>query len=444
MTKLRNKQQQLMEKILALLLLVFAIGLLVGEGLRDYLYGETIQERERIPKKERIPGAPYRKKGKKWKRYSGLFILLKQKWSVPDPDWRNMVGLVDKALYPLVTGRTAALHLRRKIGHAHRLRIQDRLPDFSGSFGGRRLVKQTLHKRVKLDTLGHRSLLPISGSRKPSLLGLEAPLVRLSQLMSVLQPEVLQMQAKNVKITCYSFDGQMQCLPLSQWEDRSMPGSRKTGSDKQMKFIRLGRHSPDIPTTDGKPVYLLAGLGNPGREYRNTRHNVGFMVIDRLSTLTGISLTRIQSRAMTGLGMDGENKIILAKPVTYMNLSGQAIAALMRFYKIPPERLLVIHDDIDLPLGTLRLRPSGSSAGQKGLASTIERLGTEDIARLRVGVGRPPGQKMAADYVLQPFARDEQETLTFVLDRAAEAALTFVRTGLEMAMNRYNGVLPKD
>lgn len=92
MTKLMNKQQQLMEKILALLLLVFAIGLLVGEGLRDYLYGETIQERERIPKKERIPGAPYRKKGKKWKRYSGLFILLKQKWSVPDPDWRNMVG----------------------------------------------------------------------------------------------------------------------------------------------------------------------------------------------------------------------------------------------------------------------------------------------------------------------------------------------------------------
>jgi peptidyl-tRNA hydrolase, PTH1 family len=211
-----------------------------------------------------------------------------------------------------------------------------------------------------------------------------------------------------------------------------------------MGFLGLHRRSQDAPIDDGVSIYLIAGLGNPGREYRNTRHNIGFMVVDHLSSAMNVTISRMQSKAMFGMGTDRDNKIILVKPVTFMNLSGQAIASLVRFYKVPIEHLLVIHDDIDLPLGTLRMRPSGSSAGQKGIASTIERLGTEDFARLRVGVGRPPGQKMAADYVLQPFSRDEQETLGFVLDRAVDAALTFVRSGLDTAMNRYNGALPKD
>lgn len=195
---------------------------------------------------------------------------------------------------------------------------------------------------------------------------------------------------------------------------------------------------------EGVETYLLVGLGNPGREYRGTRHNVGFMVLDTLAEKLGVSLTRVQERSMVAACMDNGRKIILAKPVTYMNLSGTSIASLMRFYKITTDHLMVMHDDIDLPLGTLRLRPGGGSAGQKGVASTIERLGSEEFARLRVGVGRPPGQKMAADYVLHPFSRGEQETLDFVLGRAAEAALTFVRAGLDAAMNQYNGVLPKD
>lgn len=195
---------------------------------------------------------------------------------------------------------------------------------------------------------------------------------------------------------------------------------------------------------DDAVIYLLAGLGNPGREYRTTRHNIGFMAIDRISSKLGTSLSRMQSRALIAQVNDGDHKILLAKPVTFMNLSGQAIAALMRFYKIPNQRLMVIHDDIDLPLGTLRIRPGGGSAGQKGIASTIERLGSEDFPRMRIGIGRPPGQKVAADYVLQPFSRDEQETLEFVLDRACDAALTFIRSGLDTAMNRYNGSLPKD
>lgn len=211
-----------------------------------------------------------------------------------------------------------------------------------------------------------------------------------------------------------------------------------------MGLFRIRKRAQELPAAEGAPVYLLVGLGNPGREYRNTRHNAGFMVIDRLSELLKINISRAQERALVGAGMDGGCKIILAKPMTYMNLSGTAIGALMRFYKVPTSNLLIIHDDIDLPLGTLRIRPGGGSGGQKGLASTIERLGTEDIPRMRVGVGRPPGQKMAADYVLHPFNRDEQELATLMIDRAADAAVLFVRSGLDAAMNRYNGALPKD
>lgn len=211
-----------------------------------------------------------------------------------------------------------------------------------------------------------------------------------------------------------------------------------------MGLFQFRKRVKEIPAADGAPVYLLVGLGNPGREYRNTRHNAGFMVIDRLSEVLKISISRAQERALVGAGMDGERKVILAKPMTYMNLSGTAIGALMRFYKVPLANLLIIHDDIDLPLGTLRIRAGGGSGGQKGLASTIERLGTEDIPRMRVGIGRPPGQKMAADYVLHPFSRDEQELLALVMDRAADAALLFARSGIEAAMNRFNGALPKE
>lgn len=194
---------------------------------------------------------------------------------------------------------------------------------------------------------------------------------------------------------------------------------------------------------DAAAVYLLVGLGNPGREYRETRHNVGFMVIDQLCKDFNLSLTRVQSKALVGSVMLDDRRVILAKPQTYMNLSGQAISALMHFYKIPVEQLLVAHDDIDLPLGTLRLRPGGGSAGQKGIASTIEQLGNPNFARMRLGIGRPGGQKAAADYVLQDFNKADREILDLVLPRAAEAARVFVRSGLETAMNQFNGALEK-
>ncbi len=187
------------------------------------------------------------------------------------------------------------------------------------------------------------------------------------------------------------------------------------------------------------PTFLLVGLGNPGREYRQTRHNIGFMAVDSLAGALDIRLSRLQSKALVGAGMDGEARIILAKPQTFMNLSGQAVSSLLRFYKIPCGHLLVIHDDIDLPLGALRMRPSGGSAGQKGVASIIQQLGTQDFPRLRLGVGRPPGQRTAADYVLQDFTSAEQPDLEAVLARARQAARTFVHSGLDAAMNQFNG-----
>jgi peptidyl-tRNA hydrolase, PTH1 family len=189
----------------------------------------------------------------------------------------------------------------------------------------------------------------------------------------------------------------------------------------------------------GPAPFLIAGLGNPGREYRENRHNIGFMVVDRLCQTLSISISKVQSKALTGTGQFSGHKIILAKPQTYMNLSGQSISGLARYYKIPVDQILVAHDDIDLPLGTLRLRPGGGSGGQKGIASTIEQLGTGEFARMRIGIGRPPGQMEAAAYVLQNFNAQERDFVDATLDRAVKAAQAFIERGLEAAMNLYNG-----
>jgi peptidyl-tRNA hydrolase, PTH1 family len=185
--------------------------------------------------------------------------------------------------------------------------------------------------------------------------------------------------------------------------------------------------------------FLVIGLGNPGREYKDTRHNIGFQVIDRLCKVMGISLSRMQSKALVGLGTLEGCRVVVAKPQTFMNLSGQSVGGLVRFYKAPLEQVIIAHDDLDLPLGTLRLRPGGGSAGQKGMASIIQQLGTQDFARLRMGIGRPPGQMDPAAYVLQRFSSGEQDLLEQVLDRAEAAVRTFVRDGLNSAMNNHNG-----
>ena len=186
-------------------------------------------------------------------------------------------------------------------------------------------------------------------------------------------------------------------------------------------------------------TYLLIGLGNPGREYRDNRHNFGFMVIDRLIVRLNARGMKVQSKAIVTTATYEGRKLILAKPQTYMNLSGQSAQGLLNFYKLPVENMLIAHDDLDIPFGSIRIRPKGGPGGQGGMASTIEQLGTKDFPRLRLGIGRPPGRMDPADYVLQNFSREEMKFLSEIVDRAADAALTFVVDGLNKAMNKYNG-----
>jgi peptidyl-tRNA hydrolase, PTH1 family len=188
-------------------------------------------------------------------------------------------------------------------------------------------------------------------------------------------------------------------------------------------------------------TYLIIGLGNPGREYRETRHNVGFMLLDKLTLRLNTRFTRMQSKALVASSIYKERKIVLAKPQTFMNLSGQSVQGLLHFYKLPLENLLIAHDDLDLPVGTIRIRPDGRSAGQRGMTSTIEKLGTDEFPRLRLGIGRPPGQMQAPDYVLQNFIESDLTIISETIDRAVEAVLLWVTDGLEAAMNKYNGII---
>ena len=185
--------------------------------------------------------------------------------------------------------------------------------------------------------------------------------------------------------------------------------------------------------------YLLIGLGNPGREYRDSRHNVGFMLVDRIAVRLEARGMKVQSKAITTTAIYEDRKLILAKPQTYMNLSGQSVQGLIHFYKLPLANVLIAYDDLDIPFGTIRIRPGGGPGGQRGMASTIEHIGTNDFPRLRIGIGRPPGRMDPAAYILQDFTRAEMKILSEILDRAADAALEFVVSGLDKAMNKYNG-----
>lgn len=184
---------------------------------------------------------------------------------------------------------------------------------------------------------------------------------------------------------------------------------------------------------------LIVGLGNPGREYKDTRHNLGFMLVDRLTVRLNATGMKVQSKAIVITAQHAARKLILAKPQTYMNLSGQAVQGLLRFYKLPVENMLVVEDDLDLPFCAIRIRPGGGPGGQRGMGNIIQQLGTQDFPRLRIGIDRPPGRMDAAAYVLQEFSNKELQAVSETLDRAADAALTFVEEGLNAAMNKYNG-----
>ncbi len=190
--------------------------------------------------------------------------------------------------------------------------------------------------------------------------------------------------------------------------------------------------------------FLIVGLGNPGREYARNRHNVGFMAVDRLAKAHHTAFTRRQSKALITSIRVGEAPVVLAKPQTYMNLSGESVASLVKFYDAPLKQLLVCFDDLDLPVGTIRLRAEGGSAGQNGMKSITQHLGTQNFPRLRLGIGRPPGRMDPAAYVLQDFKEFDAEVMNMTLDKAVQAIETFVKEGIVTAMNKFNGSAEKE
>jgi PTH1 family peptidyl-tRNA hydrolase len=203
-------------------------------------------------------------------------------------------------------------------------------------------------------------------------------------------------------------------------------------------MVFMSDQKTDVAAVEQNTPFLIVGLGNPGREYRATRHNIGFMVVDRLATDLNCRLSKVQNKAIIGLCKVGEHKAILAKPQTFMNLSGTSVSSLLRFYKVAPSRLLLIHDDVDVPFAQIRMRPGGGSAGQKGVESTIQSLGSKSFPRLRMGIGQPPGQMDSADYVLQDFGKADEQILTEFIERASKAVQCFITDGLDTAMNRFN------
>jgi PTH1 family peptidyl-tRNA hydrolase len=187
---------------------------------------------------------------------------------------------------------------------------------------------------------------------------------------------------------------------------------------------------------------LIVGLGNPGRKYEGTRHNVGFAVLDRLAERWLVDPPMVKFESVVRECRVGGEKVLLLAPQTFMNLSGRAVRQAVDFFRVDPGEVLVVTDDLNLPLGRLRVRGDGSSGGQKGLENILQQLGTQAIARVRIGIGQPPGQMDAADYVLQKFAKSESDEVAAVVDRAADAAACWVSDGLLAAMNRFNAALP--
>src|SRR3712207_228719 len=185
-------------------------------------------------------------------------------------------------------------------------------------------------------------------------------------------------------------------------------------------------------------MYIIMGLGNPGKKYENTRHNVGFDVIDELANRMGISIDKIKHKALIGEGRIGSEKVILVKPQTYMNLSGETAISISQFYKMDLENFIVVYDDIDLDIGKLRIRKKGSAGSHNGMKSIIKCLGSQDFPRVRVGVSKPEPGRDLADFVLSRVPKERQSDMDSAIDRAASTVEEIIKSDLDMAMNKYN------
>lgn len=183
---------------------------------------------------------------------------------------------------------------------------------------------------------------------------------------------------------------------------------------------------------------LIAGLGNPGAGYARNRHNIGYQVVELLARRHALDFDRSEHGARVARGTITGERVLIAQPQKYMNESGRVVGALARYYRIPPDEILVVSDDLDLPSGKLRLRPGGGAGGQRGVRSIIQHLGDEGFPRLRIGIGRPPGRMDPAAYVLQNFSEAEEERFAVTREEAADAIECWLERGIEAAMNRYN------
>ena len=185
---------------------------------------------------------------------------------------------------------------------------------------------------------------------------------------------------------------------------------------------------------------LIAGLGNPGKEYEKTRHNSGYMALAKLAENVGASVAVNKFNALTATAMIGGEKVLLMEPLTFMNLSGNAVRAAADYYKIDPQDILVLHDDMDLPVGSVRIRPKGSSGGQKGMKHIISCMGTDEIARIRIGVGHSKRgeHEEVPDWVLSPVAKADRDLFDNAIDTAARAAEAWVTQPLDRVMSQYN------
>jgi PTH1 family peptidyl-tRNA hydrolase len=191
-------------------------------------------------------------------------------------------------------------------------------------------------------------------------------------------------------------------------------------------------------------AWLIVGLGNPGKDYAHTRHNAGFRALDILAQKLNCKVDKGKFQGIYGQTKYGDNKLYLLKPLTYMNLSGQSVLQLSAYFHIPPERIIVLFDDISLPPGRLRIRPNGSAGGHNGIKSIIAQVGSQEFPRVKIGVGaKPSADRDLADWVLSAFSAQEEKALAFSLDKAADAALTIVEKGIYEAANLYNGSHPE-
>jgi PTH1 family peptidyl-tRNA hydrolase len=186
-------------------------------------------------------------------------------------------------------------------------------------------------------------------------------------------------------------------------------------------------------------LFIIIGLGNPGRQYENTHHNVGFDTVDILSGKFGIKIAKLKHKALIGDGLIQGKRVLLVKPQTYMNLSGESVREVVEWYNIPLKNIIIIYDDVDLPLGRIRIRPKGSSGTHNGMKSIIYQLQSDEFPRIRIGIGKPPKNWDMADYILSRFDAEERKIIGQSISKAAEAAVEIINSGIEKAMNMYNG-----